>query len=216
MFGLFNKLAQLRQILGVVRTSYRGVAKRIDENRELLDLLQQEAPEILKSKPCIVGWLEGQDGFLTELAQACGDANSLGFRSDAARPYPRKWSLGCEAQDNVESNARLPEDKRSKSIDPVAIPAHFIRYFVSYSYFSAYGSGGYGCIEIGRSQTIRSQQDIIGIIDLIADGLKAKNLTNPNVVVLNWQQFEPPRQDDGGREVVEDGVSSTVVLRLVA
>jgi len=48
------------------------------------------------------------------------------------------------------------------------------------------------------------------------DTLKGKGFQNPGVVILNWQPFEPPRQDDGGRETVDSDTPSTMVLRLVA
>lgn len=45
----------------------QGVTKRIDENRELFKLLQNEAPELLSKFPWINGWLESQDRFLEQL-----------------------------------------------------------------------------------------------------------------------------------------------------
>src|SRR5688572_17033545 len=38
-----------------------GVHKRIDENRELLELLQQRAPELLEECPWIETWIGGND-----------------------------------------------------------------------------------------------------------------------------------------------------------
>jgi hypothetical protein len=45
-----------------------GVFKRIDENRELLELLRKDAPELLTKQPWIESWLRSQDDFLNELA----------------------------------------------------------------------------------------------------------------------------------------------------
>ena len=42
--------------------------KRIDENRELLELLRKDAPELLTKQPWIESWLRSQDEFLNELA----------------------------------------------------------------------------------------------------------------------------------------------------
>lgn len=45
----------------------QGLTKRLDENRELFELLQNEAPELLSKFPWINGWLESQDRFLEQL-----------------------------------------------------------------------------------------------------------------------------------------------------
>lgn len=45
----------------------RGIWKRIDENREVLQLIQENAPEVLEKYPCIEGWLGEQDIFLVNL-----------------------------------------------------------------------------------------------------------------------------------------------------
>ena len=47
-----------------------GVFKRIDENRELLEVLQQKAPEFLQKNPWVYLWIEAHDEFFTELAKA--------------------------------------------------------------------------------------------------------------------------------------------------
>lgn len=44
-----------------------GVEKRISQNRKLLKLLQQEAPDLVGKHPEVVGWLQANDKFLTEL-----------------------------------------------------------------------------------------------------------------------------------------------------
>lgn len=45
----------------------RGVWKRIDENRQLLELLQAEAPELLERCPFIEGWIRNTDIFFINL-----------------------------------------------------------------------------------------------------------------------------------------------------
>lgn len=72
-----------------------GIYKRIDENRELLELLQREAPELLAKQPWVVGWLESQDGFLCDLESAVP-------LSDVQLPkrgsnFPRPWPLATNA-----------------------------------------------------------------------------------------------------------------------
>lgn len=70
------------------RRGQGGVHKRIDENRELLELLQQESPELLKRCPWIEGWLYGQDRFLVEMAEAVGVEDEWATRQDWPRPWP--------------------------------------------------------------------------------------------------------------------------------
>lgn len=67
----------------------RGVFKRVDENRELLELLQQEAPDFVERHPWIEGWLESQDEFLVQIADAAGTKNRVGEKVSIA--YPRAW-----------------------------------------------------------------------------------------------------------------------------
>jgi len=46
-----------------------GVFKRIDENRELFELLCREHPEVFQNNPWVSRWLLSQDRFLTGLAE---------------------------------------------------------------------------------------------------------------------------------------------------
>lgn len=46
-----------------------GIFKRIDENRELAELLARNAPQLLKEHPAVMTWLKSQDHFLSELAE---------------------------------------------------------------------------------------------------------------------------------------------------
>jgi len=61
---------QLTQIEAVLERSQGGLGKRIDENRELLELLYLNAPVLMKEKPWIASWLHSQDEFLNDLAKA--------------------------------------------------------------------------------------------------------------------------------------------------
>jgi hypothetical protein len=65
-----NANRQLHAIKQVCQRSQAGVFKRIDENRELLELLQNEAPALLAKCPWIEGWLASQDEFLSDVADA--------------------------------------------------------------------------------------------------------------------------------------------------
>ncbi|MFW5259767.1 hypothetical protein ACOANM_32150 [Pseudomonas aeruginosa] len=84
-FGSFRRFCKVRALCAA---GYRGVHKRIDENRELLELLQRESPGLLQRCPWIEGWLESQDGFLSDLADAVGTPNRLD-RPDFR--FPRPW-----------------------------------------------------------------------------------------------------------------------------
>jgi len=46
-----------------------GVFKRMDENRELFELLCKEYPEVFRKNPWASRWLLSQDQFLTGLAE---------------------------------------------------------------------------------------------------------------------------------------------------
>ena len=77
-------------LLSVLAKNERGIYKRIDENRELLQLLQREVPWLLESHFWIEGWIEAQDRFLTDLEEA---ARGRGGVANWHPPnlYPRKW-----------------------------------------------------------------------------------------------------------------------------
>lgn len=63
---------KLSEIQHIALTESRGIHKRIDENRELLELLQKEHPEVLREHFWIEGWLESQDSFLIALERVLG------------------------------------------------------------------------------------------------------------------------------------------------
>ena len=94
MFGKKKKIiARFQKILS---RHYGGVYKRIDENRELLDLIRYEAPELLAKRPWIVGWFEAQDGFLQDLA-ATTPLSDIQFppKTDPSgeQQFPRPWPI---------------------------------------------------------------------------------------------------------------------------
>lgn len=69
-----------------------GIYKRIDENRELVELIQREAPQLFASHPWALGWLKSQDRFLVALAESNDfDADECQFkqRDDGGQPMPR-------------------------------------------------------------------------------------------------------------------------------
>ena len=76
---------RLRAIESVMRFSGGSVFKRIDENRELLDLLQRKAPEFLQKNSWVALWIESHDEFFTELAKAAQMQPPPGHEP---RPFP--------------------------------------------------------------------------------------------------------------------------------
>lgn len=95
MFWKNRKLETVKQILA---RRGGGIYKRIDENRELLELLQKEAPDLLEKQPWIVGWLESQDDFLCELESAV-PLSDVQFRKQGGVrccSFPRPWPLATK------------------------------------------------------------------------------------------------------------------------
>lgn len=92
MLFFFNNqaLAIVRRILA---RSEGGIHKRIDENRELLELLQGQAPDVLRRNPWIEGWLRSQDKFLNDLATAVPVDEPL-FKP--RKNFPRSWPSRTE------------------------------------------------------------------------------------------------------------------------
>ena len=64
----------------------RGVWKQIDENRELLEFLLKEAPELMQWAPFIEVWIGDTDVFLNCLAELLELEMPEG-----ALPFPRLW-----------------------------------------------------------------------------------------------------------------------------
>ncbi len=82
----------LQAIGNVVSQVGRGVFKRIDENRELLELLKSRCPEFLEQHFWVEGWIRSQDEFLTAIADASG-AHKPPRVSGNESAYPRPWPI---------------------------------------------------------------------------------------------------------------------------
>lgn len=67
-------------------TVHGGLRKRIDENRELLETLMRHAPDLLRDRPWVVGWIKATDEFLTSLDRAAG--HPFADMPGAVRPWP--------------------------------------------------------------------------------------------------------------------------------
>ncbi|MGQ3054526.1 MAG: hypothetical protein ACT6S0_22310 [Roseateles sp.] len=98
MFGFFKsaKLKKL-EVLATTRNDTGGLFKRIDENRELLEVLFREAPSFMQSHPWVEGWIKGNDAFFE------GVRSTLGLELDNLHPFlanrvPRAWPQPLAAQ----------------------------------------------------------------------------------------------------------------------
>ena len=67
-----------------------GAHKRVNENRELLELLQSKAPELLEANPWVIGWLQSNDEVFVSLA-AMSKEFGLHERFAPGPTFPRPW-----------------------------------------------------------------------------------------------------------------------------
>lgn len=107
MFFKNSRMVQkVRDILGF---SGGGIHKRIDENRELLELLQREAPDLLAKNFWIEGWLGANDKFFSDLAAAVPIENGR-FLSATKMPgilFPRAWPGKLPVPDVLPKDTRI-------------------------------------------------------------------------------------------------------------
>jgi hypothetical protein len=82
-----KKLAAIEQ-LAYTRGNTGGLRKRIDENRELLELLLQDAPDLIEKRPWLIGWIEDNDHFFVQLDALLGKPDQHGRLVP-----PRAWPL---------------------------------------------------------------------------------------------------------------------------
>lgn len=88
--GRGPRITPLQHIIGFVSG---GVHKRIDENRELLELLLREAPDFMERHSWVEGWLLGHDQFFVAVEQAVPVSKGQ-YLGAAKRPnsrFPRPW-----------------------------------------------------------------------------------------------------------------------------
>lgn len=86
-----------------------GAHKRVDENRELLELLQSKAPHLLDEYPWIVGWLQANDEVFVGMAVMATELQ-LEPRFAEQPGFPRAWPERCPPADqgvSVRCTARL-------------------------------------------------------------------------------------------------------------
>lgn len=85
---------KLAAVYSITSRPGRGIHKRIDENRELLELLQKEEPQLLERAPWVEHWLLSHDHFFTELAELVQVERPV----SRTKPYPRPWPMGSRPE----------------------------------------------------------------------------------------------------------------------
>lgn len=96
MCKLIAKLLNLSPLSAVERLAGREgrrLIKRIDETRELVELLQAQTPELLNTHPWVLLWLEDTDSFLVELAEAIGEPPLSGDARHRSGIWLRPWPV---------------------------------------------------------------------------------------------------------------------------
>ncbi|WKN23196.1 hypothetical protein [Azotobacter vinelandii] len=63
----YKRNRSAKRVLLAIRQNARGIYKRLAELNELAALLSEEVPELLQEKPWIMGWIEAQTYWLSEL-----------------------------------------------------------------------------------------------------------------------------------------------------
>lgn len=92
---------QLARIQEVVNSHSRGIYKRIDENRELMELLAQDhGPGLLERNSCVASWLESQDDFFDALRVAGGLPVNKPGGPLVGYPRPRPSYKPCHDKDD--------------------------------------------------------------------------------------------------------------------
>lgn len=88
---------QLTSIQEIINSHSRGIYKRIDEIRELMELLEQDAaPEFLGRNSWVASWLESQDAFLESLRKAAGLPVKTSGGPLEGYPRPRPLYEPCQ------------------------------------------------------------------------------------------------------------------------
>lgn len=84
-----KRKASLGEVIALFE-NFGGAGKRIDENRELFQLIKEKAPGMLAENPHIESLLRTQDAFLVELKRVSGTEDPLRDRCPD-RGFPHRW-----------------------------------------------------------------------------------------------------------------------------
>lgn len=82
----------------------RGIWKRIDENRQLLQVLHEQAPDFLKQYPRVVGWIAGIDAFFLGVKDLLALVKPQWMGERFPREWPALYSLKSVAHGTTASN----------------------------------------------------------------------------------------------------------------
>lgn len=63
------KADRIDSICETIRFTQGGINKRIDENRELIQLIENQCPQLLDKNPWINGWFDSQEQNLLAIAE---------------------------------------------------------------------------------------------------------------------------------------------------
>lgn len=80
---MFNR--KLNSLIEVIKNSEGGIEKRLDENRELLETIIRDSPNLLKDNPWIVHWVRSTEQYLLKVS---GAAN-INIDVKRIRPFPK-------------------------------------------------------------------------------------------------------------------------------
>lgn len=70
-----------------------GAHKRVDENRQLLALLQEDAPGLLRKRPWVVGWIAENDRMFVRLANLSRQMRLVEDSGAPTATFPRPWPI---------------------------------------------------------------------------------------------------------------------------
>jgi hypothetical protein len=70
-----------------------GIYKRIDENRELLEFLNEKAPKLLEEHPWVIGWIKSNDDYLKSLENLVEPLRLTNFQFKENTSFPRPWPV---------------------------------------------------------------------------------------------------------------------------
>ncbi len=125
---------QLARIHEVIHTHSKGIYKRIDENRELMELLARDhGPGFLERNPWVAGWLESQDDFLNALKDADGlpvakpGSSSEGYPRPAYNAFSERNGAAIPQISAVEICQRFEENRTLIDALPRLAPDGFMR-----------------------------------------------------------------------------------------
>ncbi|MIE72715.1 hypothetical protein EL06_25845 [Salmonella enterica subsp. diarizonae] len=71
-------------LVKVIKQSEGGIEKRLDENRELLETIIRESPNLLKDNPCIVHWFQSTEQWIFNVSVAA----NINIDIKRIRPFP--------------------------------------------------------------------------------------------------------------------------------